>query len=197
VFVANLSGRVYPKEKIETRAGNRPIFRIKPPKKAASEDGRKGPKQTGRLMCFCVRYKVGMKRITVLLACLIALSALPALADTGGIAGMVVDLDTGLPMANAAVAIYHLPLTATSPQIQSALTNRKGFFTNMGLDPGRYLVTAEISGRTSSCIIDDVYANETVRMKIEVGADGQRCIGPHVQSAVLDPSQTADLYRIH
>ena len=138
-----------------------------------------------------------MKPMIMTLACLFAFAAIPALADTGGIAGTVVDLNTGMPMSNAAVAIYRLPLTLNAVQVESALTNRKGFFSNLDLDPGRYLVTANIQGRTSSCIIDDVNSGETVRMKIEVGADGQRCMGPNVSSATVDPAQTADLYRIH
>jgi hypothetical protein len=144
-----------------------------------------------------MRYDQAMKRIIVTLTCLLAFTALPALADTGGVAGMVLDLNTGRPMSNAAVAIYRLPLTPNAPQIESALTNGKGFFSNLGLEPGRYLVTANISGRTSSCIVDDVFGGQVVHLKIEVGADGQRCIGPKVHSAVVNPSETADVYRIH
>jgi len=51
-----------------------------------------------------------MKRFVMTFG-LVAAMALPAVAaDTGGVAGTVVDLSTGLPVQNAAVAIYRLPL---------------------------------------------------------------------------------------
>ena len=138
-----------------------------------------------------------MKKIATMLG-LLAAMALPAVAaDTGGVAGYVVDLASGQPISNAAVAIYRLPLDTNAPVLHSAVTDRHGFFANIHVEPGRYLVTANIANRTSSCTIDDVFPGQTVRMKIEIGADGQRCLGPKVHSAVVNPSETADVYRIH
>jgi len=137
-------------------------------------------------------------RKTLLTLGLLAAMALPAIAaDTGGVAGYVVELANGRPIANAAVAIYRLPLDTNAPVVESAVTDRHGFFTNIHVAPGRYLVTANIANRTSSCAIDDVFAGQTLRMKIAIGADGQRCSGPKVHSAVVNPSETADVYRIH
>ena len=138
-----------------------------------------------------------MKRIVTTLGLLAAMTLPAVAADTGGVAGYVVDLANGQPIANAAVAIYRLPLDTNAPVIESAVTNRQGFFTNIHVAPGRYLVTANIANRTSSCMIDDVFPGQTVRMKISIGADGQRCSGPKVHSAVVNPSETADVYRIH
>jgi len=138
-----------------------------------------------------------MKRFVMTFG-LVAAMALPAVAaDTGGVAGTVVDLSTGLPVQNAAVAIYRLPLATNAPVIESAVTDRHGFFANIHVQPGRYLVTANMQGRTSSCAIDDVFPGQVLRMKISIGADGQRCSGPKVHSAVVNPNETADVYRIH
>jgi uncharacterized membrane protein len=138
-----------------------------------------------------------MKRIAILLGFLAATMVPVVAGQTGGISGYVVDLTTGKPMNNAAVAIYRLPMIPNAPALESALTDKHGFFVNLHLEPGRYLVTANIMGRTSSCVVDDVFGGLTMRMKIEVGADGQRCIGPKVHSAVVNPAETADVYRIH
>jgi hypothetical protein len=138
-----------------------------------------------------------MKRLVTTLG-LIAAMTLPAIAaDTGGVAGYVVDLASGQPVSNAAVAIYRLPLDTNAPVLESAVTDRHGFFTNIHVAPGRYLVTANVANRTSSCMIDDVFPGQMLRMKIWIGADGQRCSGPKVHSAVVNPSETADVYRIH
>jgi 5-hydroxyisourate hydrolase-like protein (transthyretin family) len=137
-----------------------------------------------------------MKRIVTTLGLLAAMT-LPAIAaDTGGVAGYVVDLASGQPVNHAAVAIYRMPLATNAPIIESATTDSHGFFANIHVMPGRYLVTADVANRTSSCIVDDVFPGQTIRMKIEVGADGQRCIGPKVHSAVVNPNETADVYRI-
>ena len=138
-----------------------------------------------------------MKRL--FLACaLVAATALPALADqSGGVAGRVTNLATGKAYANAAVAIYRLPLHAAEAAMRTVTTDRNGNFADITLEPGRYLVTANVAGMTSSCVIDDVFGGQTTRMKIELGADGQRCIGPRVHSAVVNPANTADEYIVH
>ncbi len=129
---------------------------------------------------------------------LVAAMTLPAVAaDTGGITGYVMDLATGQPVSSALVGIYRLPLATNAPVIETVTTDKRGFFSNIHVAPGRYLVTANIANRTSSCAIDDIFPGQVMRMKIEVGADGQRCIGPKVHSAVVNPSETADVYRIH
>lgn len=136
-----------------------------------------------------------MKRF-VLMTALAAAMALPALADqTGGVSGRVTDL-MGHPLANAAVAIYKLPLHQAEAALHTSTTDKTGYFSNITLEPGRYLVTANVQGWTSSCVIDDVFGGNVTRMKISVGVDGQRCSGPRVHSATINPAQTADLYII-
>ena len=127
---------------------------------------------------------------------LAAAMSLPAYADqTGGVAGRVTDL-MGHPLANAAVAIYKLPLHQAQLALRTVTTDKGGYFTDITLEPGRYLVTANVMGWTSSCVIDDVFGGNVTRVKISVGADGQRCQGPRVHSAVINPAQTADVYII-
>lgn len=137
-----------------------------------------------------------MKRL-VLTTALAAAMALPALADqTGGVAGRVTDL-MGHPLANAAVAIYRLPLHGNAnAALHTETTDKGGNFANITLEPGRYLVTANVQGWTSSCVIDDVFGGNVTHMKISVGSDGQRCSGPRVHSATINPAQTADVYII-
>ncbi len=136
-----------------------------------------------------------MKRF-VLLTALAAMMTLPALAyQTGGVAGRVTDL-MGHPLANTAVAIYKLPVREGSSAIKTTTTDKQGNFADITLEPGRYLVTANVMGWTSSCVIDDIFEGNVTHMKISVGADGQRCIGPRVHSATINPAQTADVYII-
>lgn len=130
------------------------------------------------------------------MAALASMMTLPALADvTGGVSGRVTDL-MGNPLPNVAVAVYKLPLHQAEVATRTVTTDKRGYFADITLEPGRYLVTANVSGWTSSCTIDDVFGGTVTRMKISVGADGQRCQGPRVHSATINPAQTADLYII-
>jgi len=137
-----------------------------------------------------------MKYLVVMLALAIAAMTSAFAADSGGVAGYVIDLSTGKPIANVAVAIYRMPLQPKAPAIEQVSTDRNGFFANITLDPGRYLVTANVMGRMSSCVIDDVFGGYTTKIKIEVGVNTQKCLGPRVHSAIVNPSQTTDVYII-
>jgi hypothetical protein len=135
-------------------------------------------------------------RVPYALALFAAMTLPAAAANTGGISGFVYDLESGKPIANATVALYGLPMRPEAPYLASSITDKKGFFVNLHLDPGRYLVTATVVGHTSSCVIDDVFSDQTATVKIYVGADGQRCVGPRVHSAIVNPNQPADEYVI-
>lgn len=135
-----------------------------------------------------------MKRFMTMLA-LAAIACAPASADvSGGVLGRVVDLNTGRPLANAAIAIYRLPVHENSSPLKSTTSDKTGYFRDITLEPGRYLITAEVIGLTSSCVIDDVFGGQATHIKIEIGPDGQRCVGPRVHSAVINPANTADEY---
>ena len=122
---------------------------------------------------------------------------LPGLAQQlpGGISGRVTDL-MGHPLANTAVSIYRLPVREDSIAMKTMTTDRHGYFADITLQPGRYLVTANMMGWRSSCVVDDVFNGNVTRMNISVGADTARCSGPRVHSAVINPGETADIYII-
>ena len=138
-----------------------------------------------------------MRRAVAALA-LAAACALPAAADDlSGVAGTVVDLDHHTPFANAAIGIYRLPLHGEDQPVATAVTDRKGFFANITLDPGRYLITANVMGLHSSCEFQQLYHGVVTRVRIEVSFNGERCIGKGMSSALVVPGQTADVYITH
>lgn len=139
-----------------------------------------------------------MRQIATLLTLMIMLVA-PALADTtnGGLSGQVVDLSTGQPIEHATILYYKTPYLDNGPnRIMTVKTDRKGFFSDITLEPGRYIVMARIPGKVEGCAVDDVQTGETARVKIEIGRDRIVCSGPRVHPTMVDPNLTADLYRI-
>ena len=78
-----------------------------------------------------------MKYVIAALA-LAGLMGATALADaTGGIVGSVVDSTTGKTLANVPISITRVE---ASPQTWNTKTNGKGAFSDITLQPGRYLV---------------------------------------------------------
>jgi hypothetical protein len=138
-----------------------------------------------------------MKTIGIMLA-LTGLLALPATADQpGGIAGTVIDLSTGQAIAGATIYYYRSPYLENGPNhIMKLETDRHGFFNDITLDPGRYIVMARLPNRVEGCAVDDVMGGEVARMRIEIGHDKIMCSGPRVHPALVDPNATADIYRI-
>jgi len=131
----------------------------------------------------------------VVLAASMSLSVLAA--DTGGVSGRVVDVSTGKPLAHAVVAIYQLPVVKNAPVVESATTDRRGFFANLALAPGAYLVTANVMGKISSCVVDWVTSGRMTRMNIAVGLDEDQCSTPRAHPTVVNPAETTDLYIVH
>lgn len=138
-----------------------------------------------------------MKQLAIALA-LAGSVCLPALASqNGGIAGTVVDAKTGQPIAHATLYYYRAPyLENGANQIKKLETNGKGFFADITLEPGRYVVMARLADRVEGCAIDDVLGGETTRMRLEIGHDALMCTGPHIHPMTVDPNATADVYRI-
>jgi hypothetical protein len=73
-------------------------------------------------------------------------------------------------------------------------TDRRGYFSDIVLEPGRYVVTASVEGREAHCVIDDVFGDAVTRLQIEIGTDGARCSGPRVHSDMVNPALTSDEY---
>jgi len=138
-----------------------------------------------------------MKIMAIMLA-LAGLFALPARADSlGGISGTVVDVTTGQPVANATLYYYRSPyLENGANHIMTLRSNTHGNFSDITLEPGRYIIMARFPGKVEGCAVDDVVGGETTRMKIEIGHDRIMCSGPRVHPALVDPNATSDVYRI-
>lgn len=138
-----------------------------------------------------------MKQIAIMLALAGSLAA-AALADQpGGISGSVVDAKTGQPMAHAKLYYYRAPYHENgSNRIMTLETNTRGFFSDVTLDPGRYVVMARFPGKVEGCAVDDVIGGEVAHLRIEIGHDVIMCSGPRVHPALVDANATADVYRI-
>ncbi len=121
-----------------------------------------------------------------------------ALADQpGGISGTVVDVKTGQPVSGATLYYYRAPYLENGPNhIMTLQTNRHGFFSDVTLQPGKYIIMARFPNKVQGCAVDDVMGGEVARMKIEIGHDAIMCSGPRVHPSLVDPNATADVYRI-
>ena len=129
---------------------------------------------------------------------LFAATLLPAAAqDISGVAGTVVDLDHQKPFANAAIGIYRLPLHGEDVPVATATTDRKGYFSNITLEAGRYLITANIMGMRSSCEFEELYHGVVSQVRIEVSMTGERCVGKNIRPSLVVPGQVSDVYIVH
>ncbi len=138
-----------------------------------------------------------MKILASMLA-LASVLAVPAIADQigGGISGYVVDLKSGKPIDHAVITYYRAPFIENATNIMKLETDRHGYFRDITLEPGRYIVMAQVPGKILGCVVDDVQSGEISRMKIEIGHDAIMCSGPRVHPTLVDPNATADVYRI-
>jgi hypothetical protein len=138
-----------------------------------------------------------MKQIAIVLA-LAGSLIMPAMADQpGGISGLVVDAKTGQPIAHARLYYYRTPYLERGPNhLMELETNSRGFFSDITLEPGRYVVMARFPGKVEGCAVDDVMGGEVARMRIEIGHNAIMCSGPRVHPALVDPNATASVYII-
>lgn len=138
-----------------------------------------------------------MKRLasTLALASLLAVPALAAQA-TGGISGYVTDLKTGHPIQHATILYYRAPYVENVTVLKKLETNQRGFFSDVTLEPGRYILMAQFPGKVMGCAVNDVMDGESARVKIQMGYETIVCSGPRVHPTMVDPNATADVYRI-
>jgi hypothetical protein len=138
-----------------------------------------------------------MRQIAIVLALAGSLLT-PAFADQpGGISGTVVDAKTGQPISHAMLYYYRSPyLEHGNNRIMKLETNARGFFSDVALDPGRYIIMARFPGKVEGCAVDDVIGGEVAHLRIEIGRDAIMCSGPRVHPALVDPNATSDVYRI-
>jgi hypothetical protein len=137
-----------------------------------------------------------MKQIAIGLALAASLCAVALADQPGGISGTVVDAQTKQPMAHVTLYYYRAPYLENGPNhIMTLQTNSRGFFSDVTLDPGRYIVMARFPGKVEGCAVDDVIGGEVARLRIQIGHDAVMCSGPRVHAALIDPNATADVYR--
>ncbi|HMF28804.1 MAG TPA: hypothetical protein VKE42_08535, partial [Candidatus Cybelea sp.] len=72
----------------------------------------------------------------------------------------------------------------------------RGFFSDITLQPGRYIIMARFPNKVQGCAVEDVMGGEVARIKIEMGHDSIMCTGPRVHPALVDPNASASIYRI-
>ncbi len=138
-----------------------------------------------------------MKQIPIMLALAAAL-CVPAFADEpAGISGTVVDATSGQPVPHATLYYYRAPYSEQGANhIFKLETNARGFFSDITLVPGRYIVMARLPGKVEGCAVDDVVGGEVAHMRIVIGRSSIMCSGPRVHAGLVDPNATADVYRI-
>jgi hypothetical protein len=137
-----------------------------------------------------------MKHIAIGLALAGSLFGIALADQPGGISGTVVDVKTGQLVPGAALYYYRAPYLENGPNhIMTLQTNRHGFFSDVTLQPGKYVIMARFPNKVQGCAVDDIMGGEVARMKIEIGRDAIMCSGPRVHPALVDPNATSDVYR--
>ncbi len=136
-----------------------------------------------------------MKSIAMALALAGSMAAAAPADSLGGISGTVVNAKTGQAMPGVTLYYYRAPYLDRGPnRIMTLTTNARGFFSDVTLDPGRYVLMARFPGKVEGCAIDDVIGGQQTRVKIEIGRDAIMCDGPRVHPALVDPNASADVY---
>jgi hypothetical protein len=137
-----------------------------------------------------------VKALALILALLASTAPSSAQSPTG-ISGVVVNLDDGRPISGAQVQIYRLPLEQSVAAVATLQANARGFFTDIALSPGRYVVVATANGVRTGCEISELHDGVVERMRMEISAKGERCIGKNVRNSLVVPGQTSDVYTVH
>jgi hypothetical protein len=137
-------------------------------------------------------------KILITMLALAGLLGAAALADEpAGLSGTVVDVKTGQPVSHATLYYYRSPYLEKGPnRIMTLQTNGRGFFSDVTLQPGRYVIMARFPNKVQGCAVEDVMGGEVARVKIEMGHDSIMCTGPRVHPALVDPNASASVYRI-
>jgi hypothetical protein len=116
--------------------------------------------------------------------------------DSGGIAGYVVRSSTGRPVAGQPLLYYRWPYVENATEVRELRTDGRGFFSDITLAPGRYVLVVSEGGSIAGCTIDDVFGGEVSRVRVTLERNGKSCAGPRINPALIDSSATSDVYRI-
>lgn len=137
-----------------------------------------------------------MKHVLAAIA-LLALGTLPALANPpGGISGHVVREANNHAIADVPIFIYKMPVKEGDSPVSSMRTDKNGFFADVALPFGTYLVATRLGTQIVGCTVDAVYDGFMTHMKLAVGDRDSHCSGPRVRTALVNPALTADVYLI-
>ena len=167
-----------------------------------------------------VSLTVRLTSLALIAAVLAVTTASPARAAVAGaIVGHVVDGQTGKPIP--AVALIIVPVGPGVESERTLLADRAGFYSVLGLESGWYAVTANVTGRFSTCLVEFAGVQQSRRVDVYVynlhpNWIDQIRIDPHyrpllVPSSVgdlncviskeggstFDPLETQDVYRLH
>ena len=139
-----------------------------------------------------------MKRtLMYALACAVAFGpALVSAEGATGVSGTVIQADTKAPIQGATIVIAR---NGNPPEDRHQMTtDKKGAFTDIGLEPGVYLVATEVKGQLIGCKVNDVHNGIVRRVQIIVGPtiSATKCVGSTV-GGTLDSDETASVYRLH
>ena len=135
-----------------------------------------------------------MKHVLAAIA-LFALGTVSALANPpGGISGHVVRAVNGHAIVDVPVFIYKMPVREGDKPVSTMRTDKNGFFADVALPFGSYLVATRLGTHIVGCTVDAVYDGFMTRMKVAVGNRDGQCSGPRVRSALVNPQLTADVY---
>lgn len=138
-----------------------------------------------------------MKTLATMLALAGLLGAVALADEPAGLSGTVVDVKTGQPVPNATLYYYRSPYLEKGPNhIMTLQTNNHGFFSDLTLQPGRYVIMARFPNKVEGCAVEDVMGGEVARVKVEMGHNTIMCSGPRVHPALVDPNASASIYRI-
>ncbi|MBV9269572.1 MAG: carboxypeptidase regulatory-like domain-containing protein [Candidatus Eremiobacteraeota bacterium] len=132
-----------------------------------------------------------------LVAALIAPVSIAFADETGGIAGNVVDAH-GQKLANVRLEIYQLPVVERdTSRMHETRTSDRGYFVQMGLSAGTYVVLANAEGRKIRCVIRNVYEGRVRHVTLTASANAaeDKCEANYPPN--FDPDETADVYRIY
>jgi hypothetical protein len=116
--------------------------------------------------------------------------------DSGGIAGYVVSSSTGRAVAGEPLLYYRWPYVENSTEVRELRTDARGFFSDITLAPGRYVIVASERDSISGCTIDDVFGGEVSHVRVTLQRNGKNCAGPRISPALIDSAATSDVYRI-
>jgi hypothetical protein len=117
-------------------------------------------------------------------------------ADGGGIAGYVVDAASGRGVVGERVFYYRWPYVENSTVVAELRTDSHGYFSDITLPPGRYVLAVAGASQIAGCTVEDVFGGEVSRVRITLGRAGAICAGPRPNPSLVDGNATADVYRI-